>query len=400
MSKLKQENLIQKDMMINVGPQHPSTHGVLRLIMTLEGEIIKDTKPVIGYLHRGKEKLAESRTYFQYSPMVDRVDYLSSCFCQAAYCYAVESIAQLKVPKRAEYIRLITMEFNRIASHLLWLSSFLLDLGATSPLFYAFREREEIVMLFEELTGKRMMYNFYTFGGVKKDFPEGWIAKALNLCKKMPKFFDEYEAIITKNPIFLARTKDVGIMKSKLGIDYGITGPNIRASGVNLDLRKSNAYSVYDEIDFNTCLAKTGDSHDRYMVRIDEMRESVKIIERALNQLPGGIPEKLRVKKVNCGCGKEECEYCGFDAQIIGKKLSPLAFKPPKGEATAMIESARGIMLCYVVSDGTNKPYRVKWRTPSFSSVQILPELIKNRNYSDLMPIFGSFDVVLPEVDR
>ncbi len=394
------ENTIQKEMIINVGPQHPSTHGVLRLIMTLEGEVIKDTKPVIGYLHRGKEKLAESRTYFQYLPMVDRVDYLSSFFCAAAYCYAVESIAGLKVPKRAEYIRLITMEFNRISSHLLWVASFLLDLGATSPLFYAFREREEIVNLFEQLTGQRMMYNFYTFGGVKQDFPEGWLTKALDLCKKMPKMFDEYEAIITKNPIFIERTKNIGVLTPELGIDYGITGANIRASGVNLDLRKPCSYSVYDEINFNVHLAENGDSYDRYLVRIAEMRESVKIIEHAIKQIPGGTPEKLKMKKVNCNCGNENCGYCGFDSQLTGKKANMVVFKPPAGEAISMVEAPRGIISCYVISDGTTKPYRVKWRTPSFSSVQVLPELIKNRNYSDLMPIFGSLDVVLPEVDR
>lgn len=394
------ESAVKKEMIVNVGPQHPSTHGVLRLIMTLEGEIIKETKPVIGYLHRGKEKLAESRTYFQYLPMVDRVDYLSSFFCAAAFCYAVESIAEIKVPKRAEYIRLITMEFNRISSHLLWLGSFLLDLGATSPLFYVFREREYIVKLFEELTGQRMMYNFYTFGGVKKDFPEGWMTKALNLCKTMPKMIDEYEAIITKNPIFLERTKNIGVLTPKLGADYGITGANIRASGVNLDLRKTNPYSVYDEIDFNVCTAKNGDSYDRYMVRIGEMRESLKIIEQALKQIPGGTPEKLKVKKVNCGCSDENCEFCGFDSQLAAKKLNPVVFKPPVGEAVGMVEAPRGVMTSYVISDGTNKPYRVKWRTPSFSSVQVLPELIKRKYYSDLMPIFGSLDVVLPEVDR
>lgn len=399
MSKLR-ENLIQKDMLINVGPQHPSTHGVLRLLMTLNGEIIRDTKPVIGYLHRGKEKLAESRTYTQYSPMVDRVDYLSSFFYQAAYCYAVEELAGLKVPKRAEYIRLITMEFNRIASHLLWLGSFLLDLGATSPLFYVFREREDIVTLFEELTGQRMMYNFYTFGGVKNDFPEGWLAKAFSLCKKMPKLFDEYEAIITKNPIVLERTKGIGVMSPELASDYAITGPNIRASGVDMDLRKTSPYSVYDELEFKTCLASSGDSYDRYMVRVEEMRESIRLIEKAIEQLPGGIPEKLRVKRVNCGCNKEDCKYCGFDTQLVGKKINPVVFKPPMGEASIMIEAPRGVALCYIVSDGTAKPYRVKWRTPSFSSVQVLPELIKDKNYSDLMPIFGSLDVVLPEVDR
>ena len=394
------ESTVKKEMIVNVGPQHPSTHGVLRLVMTLEGEIIRNTKPIIGYLHRGKEKLAESRTYFQYLPMVDRVDYLSSFFCTAAFCYAVESLAGLKVPKRAEYIRLITMEFNRISSHLLWLGSFMLDLGATSPLFYVFREREDIVKLFEELTGQRMMYNYYTFGGVKKDLPDGWITKALDLCARMPKMFDEYEAIITKNPIFLERTKGIGKLTPEMGLDYGITGANIRASGVNMDLRKTNPYSVYSEINFNACFAQEGDSYARYQVRIAEMRESVKILEQSLKQIHGGTPEKLRVKKTNCGCSNPECEFCGYDSQLVAKKPNMMVFKPQAGEAVSMVEAPRGVISCYVVSDGTTKPYRVKWRTPSFSSVQVLPELLKDKNYSDMMPIFGSLDVVLPEVDR
>ncbi|MFH0702310.1 MAG: NADH-quinone oxidoreductase subunit D [bacterium] len=389
-----------EEMIINVGPQHPSTHGVLRLIMTLNGELIKDTKPVIGYLHRGMEKLAESRTYFQYLPMVDRIDYLSSFFNLASFCYAVESLANIKIPKRAEYIRVITMEFNRISSHLMWLGSFLLDLGATSPLFYTFREREEIIKLFEELTGARMMYNFYIFGGVKKDFPVGWIQKAQNLCKKIPKFFDEYEAIITKNPIFLNRTKNIGILTPEMGLDYGITGPNIRASGINFDLRKSDPYSIYNELDFDVCTAQNGDSYDRYMVRIAEMRQSIRIIKQALEKIPGGIPEKSKIKQTNCGCNKDNCEVCGFDTKLTGKKINPIVFKPPVGEAASMIESPRGITVCYIISNGTTKPYRVKWRTASFSNVQVLPELIKNKNYSDLMAIFGSLDVVLPEVDR
>jgi len=391
---------IKKEMTVNVGPQHPSTHGVLRLVMTLEGEIIKETRPVIGYLHRGMEKIAESRTYHQYLPMVDRVDYLSSFFCAASFCYAVESLAGIKVPKRAEYIRLITMEFNRIASHLMWLASFLLDLGATTPMFYCFREREDIVKLFEELTGQRMMYNFYTFGGVKKDFPAGWTAKALELCAKMPKYFDEYEAIITKNPIFLERTRNTGILTPKMALDFAITGANLRGSGVDMDLRKTNPYSVYNEIDFKTYTEQNGDSYDRYLVRINEMRESVRIIEQAIKQIPGGTPEKLQIKSVNCGCKEESCPHCGFDVQLVGKKVNPVVFKVPAGEAISMIEAPRGVITCQVISDGTSKPQRVKWRTPSFSAVQILPELIKGKNYSDLMPIFGSLDVVLPEVDR
>ena len=387
-------------MTINVGPQHPSTHGVLRPVMELQGENIKDTKPIIGYLHRGMEKIAESRTYLQYLPMVDRVDYLSSFFNLASFCYCVESLADLEVPKRAEYIRLITMEFNRISSHLLWLATFLLDLGATSPLFYAFREREEIIKLFEELTGARMMYNFYCFGGVKKDFPEGWLFKALDLCNKMPAMFDEYEAIITKNPIVLKRTKGIGILSKELAFDYGITGANARASGINLDLRKDKPYSVYNEIDFNVCVANSGDSYDRYAVRVAEMRESVKIIKQAIKQIPGGSADKLTVKRTNCGCNDHQCRYCGFDTKLKGKKLHLVVFKPPIGESVSMIETPRGITTCQVVSDGSTKPYRVKWRAPSFSSVQVLPELLKGKNYSDLMPVFGSLDVVLPEVDR
>lgn len=389
-----------QEMIINVGPQHPSTHGVLRLVMALDGEIINQTNPVIGYLHRGMEKLAESRTYAQYLPMVDRIDYLSSFFNLASFCIAVETIAEIKIPRRAEYIRVITMEFNRITSHLLWLGTFLLDLGATSPLFYAFREREEIIKLFEELTGARMMYNYYCFGGVKKDFPQGWIKKAQDLCKKLPKYFDEYEAIITKNPIVIERTKNLGILTPEAALDYGITGPNARASGINMDLRKNNPYSVYNEFDFNVSLAQNCDSYDRYVVRVAEMRESVKIIEQALENIPGGSPEKLKIKQTNCGCNNEECPVCGFDTRLVGKKINNIVFKPPVGEATSMIESPRGLTSCYVVSDGTTKPYRVKWRTPSFSAVQILPELVKGRIYSDLMAIFGSLDVVLPEVDR
>lgn len=389
-----------QELKINVGPQHPSTHGVLRFIMSLDGEIIKEIEPVIGYLHRGMEKIAESRSYHQYLPMVDRVDYLSSFFNLESFCLAVESIANLKVPRRAEYIRIITMEFNRISSHLMWLASFLLDLGATSPLFYTFRERESIVKLFEDLTGARMMYNYYCFGGVKKDLPSGWIKNAQDLCKKLPDYFNEYEAIITKNPIFYGRTKGIGILTKEMATDYGITGPNARASGIAIDLRKSNPYSAYKEFNFRICTAEIGDSYDRYLVRIAEMRESVRIIEQALEKLPGGSPEKLFVKQTNCGCNNEECPVCGFDTKLVAKKIIPTTFKPQIGEACSMIESPRGITSCYVVSDGTTKPYRVKWRTPSFSNVQLLPELMRGKMFADLMAIFGSLDVVLPEVDR
>lgn len=385
---------------INVGPQHPSTHGVLRLKMKLEGEIILDAEPVIGYLHRGKEKLAETRPYFNYLPMVDRVDYLSSAFCLACYCYAVESLAKLKVPQRAEYIRLILMELNRIASHLMFVSSLLLDMGATSPLFYCFRDREKVLSLLEEITGSRMMYNYFRFSGVKTDIPHGWCDKVKTVCLELPELFDEYEAIISKNPIVLARTVDQGIIDPDFGINVGLTGPNIRASGVKLDIRKTNPYSAYREVPFNVALGVKGDSYERYKVRIIEMHESAAMILKALEMLPGGPTETLETNRAKCGCNKEDCEVCGFDTQFIGKKVNPIAFKPPIGEVMAEVEGPRGILSCYVVSDGSNIPYRVKWRTGSFSTVQALPKLIKGHMFADVMPIFASLDVILPEVDR
>ncbi|MGD9581822.1 MAG: NADH-quinone oxidoreductase subunit D [Vampirovibrionia bacterium] len=387
-------------LVMNVGPQHPATHGVLRLKMEIDGEIIKNSEPIIGYLHRGKEKLAESRPYFNYLPMVDRVDYVSSAFCLCAYCYGVETLAKLKVPKRAEYLRMIIMELNRIASHLIFISSYIFDMGGTSILFYCFREREKIVKLLEEITGARMMYNYFRFSGVMADMPEGWADRVKDLCDELPKFIDEYEAIITKNPIIMERCVNQAVITPEEGIAYGLTGPNIRASGVKLDLRKTNPYSVYREVPFNVALGVSGDTHERYKVRIAEMHESAAMIKKALEMIPGGSYEELKENREKCGCNKEDCEVCGFDTQIIGKKVNPITFKPPVGEVLSMIEAPRGLLSCYIVSDGTNKPYRVKWRTGSFSSVHSLPSLIEGHMFADLMPIFASLDVVLPEVDR
>ena len=368
-----------EELKINIGPQHPSTHGVLRLIITLDGEIIKDCEPVIGYLHRGKEKLAESRLYYQYLPMVDRVDYLAGFFNNESFCLAVESISGLDVPKKAEYIRIITMELNRITSHLMWLGSLLLDLGATSPFFYEFRVREDIYKQFEKYTGQRMLYNAYCFGGVKKDLPAGWLDETYAICEKMPAFFDEYEAIITQNPIFLERTKGIGILSAETALNFGITGPNLRASGESFDARKDLSYSLYNEMDFNVCTHNDGDCYARYFVRMAEMRESIKIVKQAINKLKDIEDE---------------------DNKLYLKKPNMVAFKPPVGEATSFVEAPRGLTACYVVSDGTSKPYRVRWRTGSFSSVHVVPEIINERPYSDLMAIMGSLDFVLPEVDR
>lgn len=392
--------MVIEELKLNIGPQHPSTHGVLRLVADLDGEYIKDIEAKIGYLHRGMEKLAESRNYQQYLPMVDRIDYLSGFFNAASFCYAVETLADIKVPKRAEYIRFITMELNRIASHLFWLGTFMLDLGATSPLFYTLREREVIVKLFEDLTGQRLMYNYYCFGGVKRDLPNGWLVRVREFCEDLPSKIDEYEKLITENPIFLERTKGVGVLSKEKALDFGITGPNLRASGVRFDVRKNLPYGIYKEFNFDVPVLNDGDCYARYQIRLLEMRESIKLIQRAIARIPGGASEKLHIKRTNCGCNKPECPFCGEDTQIYIKKINPIGLRIPSNEVNIWVESSRGLSGCYVKSNGTNCADRVKWRTPSFSATQVLPELCKGGLYADVIAILGSLDIVLPEVDR
>lgn len=362
-------------MKINIGPQHPSTHGVLRLVLELDGEVIKSCEPVIGYLHRGMEKMAESRTYLQYLPTVDRIDYLGGFFNAYAFCNAVENLAQIEVSKRSQYIRVLTMEMNRLTSHLLWLGTYLLDMGATSPLFYTFRDREVILSLFEELTGQRLMYNYYTFGGVRHDVTNDWLRKITDFVKKMPRKIQDYEYIITNNPIFVARAKNIGVISKKGALQYSITGPNLRATGINVDYRKQNPYLVYNELDFKIPTAQTGDSLDRYKVRVEEMRECLKIISQCVDWL-----------KTNQG-------------DVLSSVKQPL-LKVKEGEFISDVEAPRGVCSCYVKSDGSGNPYRVKWRTGSYYAVQVLPRLLEDAMYPDLMAIFGSLDVILPEVDR
>ncbi|MEM0951009.1 MAG: NADH-quinone oxidoreductase subunit D [Cyanobacteria bacterium P01_H01_bin.74] len=399
-----------EDMVVNIGPQHPSTHGVLRLVTTLNGEVVKAMEPVIGYLHRSKEKMAESRSYFQYQPTLDRVEYLSSFFDHYVYVAAIEKISNLKVPKRVDYIRMITMELNRISSHLLWFGTFLLDLGATSPLFYAFREREEIFKLFEDVTGARMMYNYYRFGGVNADLPPGWLDDCRAFIKTMPKIIDEYEAIVTKNPIILDRTVGIGIIDYELCMKYGVTGPSLRAAGIDQDLRKTNSYLCYDEISFEVPLGKHGDVFDRYTVRMAEMRESCKIIEQCLDKIPGGDTQHILNKQAEVDAAKKRAKQNGEDPKAVpgidpdwltqGQKVNLMTYKPAVGEANVVCESPRGMLGCYLISDGTPKAYRVKWRGASFSNLSVLPETMIGNLYPDLMAIFGSLDVILPEVDR
>lgn len=362
-------------MKINIGPQHPSTHGVLRLVLELDGEVIKSCEPVIGYLHRGMEKMAENRTYLQYLPTVDRIDYLGGFFNAYAFCDAVENLAQIELTKRTQYIRVLTLEMNRLTSHLLWLGTYLLDLGATSPLFYTFRDREVFLSLFEELTGQRLMYNYYTFGGLRHDVSADWLKKVADFIKKMPRKIQDYEDIITNNPIYVTRTKDIGVISKKGAVQYSITGPNLRACGIDVDYRKQNPYLVYKELDFNSITAHNSDCFDRYKVRIEEMRECLKIISQCVEWLLANPGE------------------------VVSTVKQPL-LKVPEGEFISNVEAPRGVCSCYVKSDESGLPYRVKWRTGSFYAVQILPKLLEGSMYPDLMAIFGSLDVILPEVDR
>jgi len=374
-----------EDLMINMGPQHPSTHGVLRLKIITNGEVIKACEPVIGYLHRGMEWLAQNRNFIQYQALVDRVDYLAGMSDSHAYILAVEKIAGLQVPDRAEYLRIITSELNRVCSHQLALGIFMLDLGAMMGFpFYAFRDRESILSLLEEISGQRMMFNYLRIGGVHKDAPEGWYDKVEKLIKEnLLHYTDEYEDIVTNNPIVVSRTKGLGIIDAKEGLDFGLTGPNIRASGVDYDIRRAKPYSKYDEFDFNVVTRTEGDVFARYKCRIEEMRESCSIILQAIakiRDLPGG-------------------EKAAAPTELVAKKLLP-GFKPPAGESYECVESPRGELGVHLITDGTQVPYRLKWRSPSWNPTNFLPELAVGNPIADVVAIFSSLDVILPDVDR
>ena len=358
-------------MCLNLGPQHPSTHGVLRLILELDGEKVLSAEPDVGYLHRGLEKMAEFKNYIQYLPMVDRVDYLSGFFYSYAFCNAVEILNHIQVPEYANYIRVMLLELNRIASHLLWLGTYLLDLGAISPMFYTFREREDIVTYFEKVTGQRLMYNYFTFGGVRHT--DIYLNEVKNIVEKIYFKVDEYESLITDNPIFISRTKDIGVISKKKALDWGLTGPNLRASGILQDYRMNTP--MYDDIEYDIVMSSEGDCYSRYIVRIYEIRESVSIINQCLEYL-------TTIELPNIECSR---------VPILNN---------PVGEIYSFVEAPRGLTMCYLNSVGEDTPYRVKWRTGSFYSTQILKEVLKGVNLCDVMAIYGSLDVVLPEVDR
>lgn len=382
-------------MIVSMGPHHPSMHGVLRLIVTLDGENVIDCEPVVGYLHRGMEKIAENRTIVQYLPYVTRWDYLATMFTEAITVNAPERLANIDVPKRASYLRVIMLELSRIASHLLWLGPFMADIGAQTPFFYILREREMIYDLFEAATGMRMMHNYFRIGGVAADLPYGWVDKCLDFCEYFLPKIDEYEALITRNPIFLKRVQGVGTISSQQAINWGLSGPMLRASGVAWDLRKVDRYECYDEFNWSVETEDGGDSLARYLVRIREMRESTKIVQQALKSIPGGPTENLEARRLS-ESGKAWSE---FDYQFLGKKPSP-TFKVPRQEHYVRVEAPKGELGVFLVGDDHVFPWRWKIRPPGFINVQILPTLVQGMKLADIMTILGSVDIIMGEVDR
>ncbi len=384
-------------MVINMGPHHPSMHGVLRLMVTLDGENVVDCEPVIGYLHRGMEKIAENRTNIMFVPYVSRWDYAAGMFNEAITVNAPERLADLKVPKRASYIRVIMLELNRIANHLLWLGPFLADVGAQTPFFYIFREREMIYDLFEAVSGMRFINNnYFRMGGVAADLTYGWVSKCLDFCDYFMPKVDEYERLITNNPIFIRRLDGVGTITREEAINWGLSGPMLRGSGVKWDLRRVDHYESYDDFDWEVQWETRGDCLARYYVRIREMRESVKIIKQALENLPGGPYENLEAKRMMEG---RKSKWNEFDYQFLGKKLAP-TFKIPEGELYARVETGKGELGIYLIGDENVFPWRWKIRAPDFNNLQVLPKLLKGMKVADIVAILGSIDVIMGSVDR
>lgn len=384
-------------MTVNMGPQHPSTHGVLRLVVELDGEIINKVTPHIGYLHRGVEKLSEHRTYHQTIPLTDRLDYLAPMSNNLGYVLAVEKLLGIEVPERAQTIRVVMAELTRLKSHLVWIACHALDIGAMTVFLYAFREREKVMDLYEMVSGARMTSNFFRVGGLSKDVPDGFTAAVREIVDTFPGHFDTYEGLLTKNTIWLQRTIGNGVISAEDAIDYGITGPALRGSGVDWDLRRDNPYSGYDKYDFKVPVGENCDTFDRYKVRLVEMREAVKIIKQALDSLkPGPV---LADEPQVCYPPKENV-YNTIEGLIHHFKIASEGFPVPEGEVYQSVEAPKGELGYYLVSDGGTKPYRMRIRPPSFVNLQAIEKMAKGAMIADLVAVIGTLDIVLGEIDR
>ncbi|MFL5875742.1 MAG: NADH dehydrogenase (quinone) subunit D [Solirubrobacteraceae bacterium] len=382
---------------LNMGPHHPATHGVLRLLVTLDGEVVKSVKPIVGYVHTGIEKTAEDKAYWKVIPVVERMDYLAYYFNAMTYCGAVETLLHIEVPPRAQYLRVIHLELNRIMSHMVWMGTSMLDLGAISMFWYCFRERETIVDLFEYSSGQRMHTRYIQVGGVMEDIPVGWAAKVKAFCEEMPRRADQYAAILEKNEIVLRRLRDTGVVPEERMLELGVTGPLLRATGNAWDLRKAQPYSSYDHFDFKVPVGTVGDNYDRFRVRHAEIYESVKIIEQALEGLPEG-PYITEDRKVALPPRHELAT--SMEALIHHFKLVTEGFRVPPGEIYYPIEGPRGELGCFVRSDGSSKPARVHMRDPSFVNLQAFGEMIADGYIADFIATLAMLDPILGGIDR
>ncbi len=395
----KVEKILEtKELTVSMGPQHPATHGVLRLVLDLDGETVVKCTPYVGYLHRGIEKLAEHRTYLQFIPLTDRLDYISSMANNIGYCIAVEKLFDIEVPKRTHFIRTITAEMTRISSHILWLSTHALDIGAMTVFLYAFREREWLLDLFEKLCGARLTVSYTRIGGVRNDVPEGWLEDLYRFTEEFPRRIEEYETLIDQNRIWLRRTKGIGVISAEEAINWGLSGPTLRGSGVPYDVRKFMPYAAYDKVEWEVPIGKNGDVYDRYRCRMEELRQSNRIIRQCIEKIPDGpimadapkfiLPPKDKVLS--------DIEHLIHQFVLITK--GPMT--APVGEIYVATEAPKGELGFYIISDGTGKPYRMRIRAPSFVHASVLPRLCVGHLVADVIANIGTIDIVLGECDR
>lgn len=384
-------------MTVNMGPQHPSTHGVLRLVIELDGEVIQKITPHIGYLHRGIEKLSEHRTYHQIIPLTDRLDYLAPMSNNLGYVLAVEKLLGIEVPERAQAIRVILAELTRLKSHLVWIACHALDIGAMTVFIYAFREREKVMELYEKLSGARMTSNYFRVGGLSSELYDGFEKDVREIIDTFPGHFDTYEGLLTKNTIWLQRTIGNGVISAEDAVDAGITGPALRGSGVDWDMRRDNPYSGYEKYQFQVPVGEKCDTFDRYKVRFVEMREAVKIIRQALDSLKPG-PILADCPQV-CYPDKESV-YNTIEGLIHHFKIASEGFPAPEGEVYQAVEAPKGELGFYLVSDGGNKPYRMRIRPPSFCNLSAIEKMAKGAMIADLVAVIGTLDIVLGDIDR
>jgi NADH-quinone oxidoreductase subunit D len=391
------EGAKDQTMVLNMGPQHPSTHGVLRLVLEIDGEIVVRLYPEIGYLHTGIEKTCEAKFYHQVVPLTDRIDYLSPMHNNLCYCLAVEKLLELPIPEKAQWMRVLLSELTRLNSHLVWLGTHAMDIGALTVFLYTFREREEILRIFEYVAGQRMMTSYIRIGGLALEPPVDFFDRVQAFIRSFPEKIDEYSNLLTGNPIFMNRLQNVGLLSAEDAIALGVTGPPLRASGVDFDLRRDMPYSGYEKFQFKVPVSPRCDVWGRYEVRLQEMRESVKIIQQALDGMPEGSVKADAPKIVLPDREKMKTQ---MESLIHHFKIVTEGFTVPSGEVYQGIESSRGQMGYYVVSDGTAKPYRVHMRNPSFASLQALETMCRGRMLADVVAVIGSIDVVLGEIDR